>query len=674
MSSRETQATILIVDDALLNLAFASEVLTKNGYQVLLARSGIEALKIATKQMPDLILLDINMPEWDGFETCRRIKRESLLTPIPIIFFSTLKTASDRLLAFDVGAVDYVDKPCEKEELLARVRTHVNLYLLTRQLQTEKKRAEAANITKSQFLANMSHELRTPLNAIIGYSEMLYEDAEEREIEDFPQDLNKIQTAANHLLSLINDILDLSKIESGKMALSLETFALKDLIQDIHAPAKMLAGKKNNQLEIIGADEVKEIHADRMKLRQILFNLLSNSAKFTEAGLIRLNIQCQAKQISFQVSDDGIGMTPQQRCRLFQPFTQADSSTTRRYGGTGLGLAISREFTEMMGGKLQVESHFGEGTTFTLQLPLQVVEDKNLEKLSTALPESVNKQASQSPQQNESNESIVVLCHEEEKERKLLYDKLSQQGYAVACAENEETCWKLSNKLNPDALIFKSLSAELQDRFKTSKKLSGMPLLEIPDKVSNHGPNDTQCHLKPITQQQLSEVLRQYGLEHSKAGQNTLMVVEDDMILRELTIDMLEDANWSVLSAENGRMALQHLHETKNLPALILLDLSMPVMDGYEFLIRLRANPQWQILPVVVLTSNPLTAEEKDKLMGCVNGVLSKKDYNHHDLFEHLHQNLNELIKDNQAPENLAENIENFFSQPLLSEVLGKVK
>ncbi len=674
--SNNTQAKILVIDDGLVHLAFANEVLSKQGYQVMLARNGREGLNVALQRKPGLILLDVNMPGWDGYETCRHLKEEESLHDVPVLFFSTLDKPQDRLRAFSVGAVDYVDKPCQEEELLARVQTHLSLHLLNQQLRHEKTTAEAANMAKSQFLANMSHELRTPMNAIIGYSEMLAEEARDEGLEQFVSDLDKIHAAGNHLLGLINDVLDLSKIESRKMGLSLSQFSVAQMLKEIQSTVMPLVRKKNNQLNIEWEGTTPEtadlLYADETKMRQILLNLISNAAKFTENGTILVRVKNTKKHYTFYVTDNGIGMTPEQLGKVFEPFTQADSSTTRKYGGTGLGLTISREFAGMMGGTVNVESTFGEGSTFTLRLPKQVL-DTAMGEVAEHLETAEENAEAQAAEAQRVGDGVVLVIDHEDSTRELLFNYLSGLGYAVAAATGGRDGLRLAQKLRPDAIILEAQMPEMDGwdllaQLKADDNLSEIPVIMTSieeDQQMGYAMGATDYLLKPLNKSQLSKILDRHQI---KKGNTTgeaeamgwIMVVEDDPILRELMLDMLQEQGWHTLDAENGAVALDLLKQDQR-PDLILLDLSMPVMDGYEFLLRMRARPEWQSLPVVILTSNYLTAEEQERLQGCVDTVLRKQSYDKKDLLNQIHH----LITDTKQVDTLHQQIQNFFHQSL---------
>ena len=408
-------ATVLVVDDIAANRKLLRETLEPQGYEVLLASDGATAIMLAQRARPNVILLDVNMPGLSGFQTCRELKRDDTTRDVPVIFITANDGTESVVEGFQAGGVDYVTKPFKAEEVLTRLETHLKVSQLTRdlsrrneelaaansQLEQEIKRRKAAeaaanqaNQAKSAFLASMSHELRTPLNAIIGYSEMLQEEVEELKVAALKPDLEKIASAARHQLGLVNDILDLSKIEAGKMTLCVETFDAAKLVTEVAATVQPLVAKNANRLEVDCPADLGALRSDLTKAKQVLFNLLSNAAKFTKKGTITLrvrkvaSIQSGSNQlgqragapplttdncslITFRVSDTGIGMTPEQLGKLFEVFQQAEASTTKDYGGTGLGLAISRKICRLLGGDLTVSSEPGQGTTFTATWPVE---------------------------------------------------------------------------------------------------------------------------------------------------------------------------------------------------------------------------------------------------------------------------------------------------------------
>ncbi|MCP4923604.1 MAG: HAMP domain-containing protein, partial [bacterium] len=274
------------------------------------------------------------------------------------------------------------------KELLKTYRSLENrsteLQSVNSTLELSKRAAEEASNTKSQFLASMSHELRTPLNAIIGYSEMIIEDAEDLSPQEVTEDLEKVLSSARHLLELINDILDISKIESGKMKLNLETFEIVPLVEGIKSLSKPLFEKNKNRFVVNLSPELSQIHSDSTKIRQNLLNLISNATKFTHEGEITLDVDVDDAQewVIFSVKDEGIGMTQEQLGKIFDAFTQADATTTKKYGGTGLGLSITRKFCEMLGGEIDVTSTVGKGSVFSMRLPVRSQDNEPTENVA----------------------------------------------------------------------------------------------------------------------------------------------------------------------------------------------------------------------------------------------------------------------------------------------------
>lgn len=644
---------ILVVDDMLTNLALLNAILQQDGYHVLLAKTGEKALAVAKEEHPDLILLDVVMPEWDGYETCEQIKRDPQLANIPVLFLSALNDAEDKIRAFRAGGVDYVHKPFQEEELLARVRTHIELYHLRGKLEQEIKRldertielhkakdmAEAANRAKSRFLANMSHELRTPLNAIIGYSEILMEEATETEQEEILPDLQKIHTAGRHLLGLINDVLDLSKIESGKMELYLETFEVEKLVREVLATVQPSAEIKNNTLELQITQPLGEMYADLTKTRQILFNLLSNATKFTEQGTLRLTVaressaQLHENWLTFSVTDEGIGMTPEQQSKLFQPFTQVDASTTRRFGGTGLGLVITKQFTEMMHGTITVQSEFGEGSTFTVRLPAVVQTNLSPQEESVSTVELLQE-----------GHGIVLVIDDDKIVRELLKNYLSRLGYSVAVATNGQEGLKLAKKLRPDAILLDVRMPDMDgwrvlSALKSDSLLSDTPIIMVSveeERNKGYALGATDYLVKPIGRDQLASLLKKYHIGDNSQG--LVMIIDDDTMTREFLANRLKDEGWRVFKAENGQVALEHIDDKK--PSLILLDLLMPEMDGFEFLDKLRSYEKWRSIPVVVLTSTKLSAEDQARLHAHVETVFQKETCYRQDLLSMIHQQI----------------------------------
>ena len=470
--------------------------------------------------------------------------------------------------------------------------------------------AEVANRAKSAFLANMSHELRTPLSAVIGYSEMLEEEAEDAGEKTMLIDLGKIKSNAKHLLSLINDVLDLSKVEANKMDLYVETIDVEDFVRDVAGTVDALVAKKSNVLILDVGDVTGTLSTDATRLRQCLFNLVGNAAKFTEGGRITLRVRKElvtgVEWLSFAVLDTGIGMTPEQLSRLFQRFVQADETTTRKYGGTGLGLALSRAFARLLGGDISVESTEGEGTCFTVRIPAIAPEPGSMEQQGAA-PDAAR--------HDEEGRDLVVVIDDEEAQRDLTTRFLRRQGFAVRTAIDGPTGLQLVRTLKPHVVLLDVMMPGMDGwtvlrTLKEDPEMSGIPVVMV-SFVAEQGLSATlgadAAVRKPVDWVGLKTVMDRF-----QGGTGEVLIVDDDADVHARLRTVLEREGWRVAEARNGAEALERVKTTR--PQLILLDLTMPVMDGFAFLHRLRALPDCADIPVVVLSARDISASEREAL------------------------------------------------------------
>ena len=469
---------------------------------------------------------------------------------------------------------------------------------------------EEASEHKSAFLASMSHELRTPLNAIIGYSEMLYETAQDEGQDEFLPDLAKIRDAGRHLLGLINEILDLSKIEAGKMELYLEEVDLGALVEEVRSIVEPLAAANANRLDIVAPTTVGAFRTDRTKLKQSLLNLLSNAGKFTHEGRIGLEVRPSDDEISFIVSDTGIGMTEEQQSRLFQAFSQADISTTRQYGGTGLGLAITKHFCEMLGGRIAAESTPGRGSTFTITLP-----DRGRVAPDVApLPEG----AEHAP--------LVMIVDDDPNARDLLAATVRREGYRVVAATDGETALTLAREWHPGVVTLDVLMPRMDGwavltAFKSDPELAEIPVIIVTvlaDRSIAVSLGAAEFLTKPVDRARLAAAIRQYVY-----GSGIVLVIDDEPESRNIVRRHLDKLGWEAAEAGDGADALLWLSQNPP-PALILLDLLMPGMNGFAFLDEIAKRSEWRRIPIVILTAMPLGAAERELLAGRTREVIAK--------------------------------------------------
>lgn len=468
--SNQKKPYILIVDDHTENLKVLGNILKENHYVLAFATNGTKALNSVKQRLPDLILLDIMMPDMNGFEVCQQLKQDATTKNVPVIFLSAKTDKEDVIHGLELGAVDYVTKPFNHKELLIRVNTHLELkmvkeelYQTIEQLKQSSQAAEMANRAKSTFLANMSHELRTPLNGILGYTQIFQRDS--RLNAEQQDGIGVIHRCGEYLLTLINDILELSKIEAGYLELYPNDFALTTLLQSTTDLFQMRAQQKGIIFHYQQNSPIPQsVHADEKRLRQILINLLGNAIKFTQQGRVTFQVTYLEGQIRFQVTDTGIGIASEELDNIFKPFQQAGDFENKAQG-TGLGLAITKQLVELMGGELQVNSTLGQGSTFWTVLDLPAVSTTQLmpskEPIITGFEDTPRK---------------ILVVDDKCENRSVIVKFLEPLGFETIEAENGQEAIDKALITHPDVIMIDTIMP-IMDGIETTQKIRKIPEL-----------------------------------------------------------------------------------------------------------------------------------------------------------------------------------------------------
>ncbi len=631
ISLQRNRATVFMVDDDPLAIEVLAEALGSE-FDIRFAINGAQALQLLEQGTPpELILLDMVLPDTDGYALYAAIKARPQTRDVPVVFVTSMRDVASETRGLELGAVDYITKPISPPIVRARVRNHIELARTRNALSDSRNEALAAANAKAAFLATMSHEIRTPLNGVIGMTSLLQGTVLDRQQREF---VDTIRLSGEALLTLLNDILDFSKIDSGRMDLAAEPLSVRGLVEDAY---DILAGKaREKNLELvswIGPGVPAAIHGDAIRLRQILINLVGNAVKFTERGEICTEVRWlpaatgdAAGGLEFRVSDTGIGIASSRTGALFEAFTQADSSTTRRYGGTGLGLAICKRLVLAMDGSIGVDSKEGIGSTFYFNVPARAAPESGLPLLQVARAALHGRR--------------ILVAQSNVHNRRYLKHELEDWGLSVVMADSGQMALEvlLAQGGFDLALIDRQLSdmngKALAQRIRADAGHRELPLIDLTMAYDAGEADDALYRArlrKPLRQAQLhsalktalgGDPLRQTGVLAVAAPATTLatqfplqvLIVDDNAVNRTVAELTLARLGYRPAVAEDGRQAVEQVAQARAAGRgfdVIFMDVQMPVMDGLEAT-RVIKSDGGDGAPVIIAMTAAATVDDRN--------------------------------------------------------------
>ncbi|MBI2305891.1 MAG: response regulator [Rhodocyclales bacterium] len=667
-------ACILVVDDNPGKLESLLAVVANMGLTVVTATSGREALRQLLQRDFAVVLLDVNMPTMGGFETASLIHGRPRSAHTPIIFVTAeAGSEAERSQGYTLGAVDYIYSPVIPAILRAKVQVFVDLFHLNRRLEQQAQeiqhhaeeisrqnlQLEAASRLKSEFLASMSHELRTPLNAIIGFSEVLKDGLLGTLSAEQQRYIGEIFNSGQHLLSLINDILDLSKIEAGRMSLDPERLEVATLLQASLNIVREQALKHRIKLKLDIHPGPAHLVADARKLKQIVYNLLSNAVKFTpdgghvslaarplgrdelqlavpEGGAVRRLplVESEFRQfLEIEVCDNGIGITADDLQRLFQTFLQLDASLARGYEGTGLGLALVRRMAELHGGTVAVASAPGQGSCFAVWLPWR--QETDAAASAPGAGEMAHGKAGR-----------VLVIEDDDAAAEIIGLYLDRADYRVSRTGSAPEGLQMAAQERPDLIVLDLLLPEMGgwealERLKENPELAGIPVVivsVVADRKEGFALGAAEVLQKPVNRESLLASIRQLRPDESERREFTILVVDDDPLAVELMTTHLRELDCRVLHAYGGREGIAIASRTP--PDLLILDLMMPQVSGFDVVQALKSDPATAAVPIIVLTAKSIKREDRERLNGYVQRIVEKHCFEHDDFLAEVRRAL----------------------------------